>query len=205
MELVVSLGVFIAVMTIGLGAVLQMFGVNQKSQSLKAIMNNLNFALDSMAREIVVAKIADTDAYGSSLRCGSSTPVGQPQDCPDGGSYLSFCSSEGNAIAYRFSVADEVWAPDVGFIERRVSENSDCPASFTGTDEWERITSPEVDIENLKFYVTGSGDEDLLPGKQPKVLLIVEGEAGKKDDVKSKFEVQTTLSQRTPDLSTVLP
>ncbi len=198
MELVVSLGVFIAVMTIGLGAVLQMFGVNQKSQSLKAIMNNLNFALDSMAREIVVAKIADTTAFGSSFRCGNPTPMGEPLDCTigdGGGDYLSFCSSDSNAIAYRFVVGGSG-----GYLERRISTNDDCQNSF-GSSEWERITSPEVDIQNMRFYVTGAGLED----KQPKVLIVIEGEAGVKDEVKSKFELQTTLSQRSPNLSIVLP
>jgi len=198
MELIVSLGVFIAVMTIGMGAVLQMFGVNQKSQSLKAIMNNLNFALDSMAREIVVAKIADTNLYGSSLRCTDPGSMNVPQDCTieqGGGDYLTFCSSDGNAIAYRFVNTD-----GAGYIERRISENAGCPTSF-GSGEWERITSPEVNIQNMKFYVTGSEPDK----KQPKVLMVIGGEAGKQDNVKSKFELQTTLSQRSPDLSTVLP
>jgi len=198
MELIVSLGVFISIMTIGMGAVLQMFGLNQKSQSLKTIMVNLNFALDSMAREIVVAKVKDTNLHGSSLRCGNADQMNVPQDCTleDGGDdFLTFCNSDGYALAYSFNSVD-------ASIERLISDSSGCPTTF-GTAEWQRITAPEVVIENLTFYVSGATNEN--PGRQPKVLLIVEGEAGVKEDVKSKFEVQTTLSQRTPDLSTVLP
>ncbi len=73
LELVVALGIFLAVMTIGMGAVLAMYGLNKKSQSLKLVMTNLNFAVESMAREIVVGTDYRCDDSGTDRRTSSVT------------------------------------------------------------------------------------------------------------------------------------
>lgn len=189
-ELVVAMGIFTMVVTIGIGAMLTMFGANQKSLALRSVMNNLNFSIESMSREIMV---------GTNYICRNVNNVMvAPENCSIGGSEITFCSSEDEPTAYRLRLVN-----NKGRIERRIGELSneeecgpDAPFNWTGA--WQIITDPGVNIfiDKSKFYITGTNQEDTL---QPKVLLLIDGEAGKEGQ-KSDFVIQTTLSQRTPDL-----
>jgi len=51
-ELIVSLGIFTAVMFIATGALLSIINVNKKAQAQQSAINNINFALENMARNI---------------------------------------------------------------------------------------------------------------------------------------------------------
>lgn len=184
LEIVVALGIFMAVMTIGMSAVLVLFDSNKRAKDLKSIINNLNVAMDSMTRELVV---------GTNYGCNDDDII-TPEDCDiSGGEAITFCSSEDYPISYRFNVSN---------IERRIGEvdgGGVCEEGASITWEqagWVRITAPEVIIEDLKFYVSGSTDENL----QPRVLVNARGIAGDTGR-QTEFEVQTTVSQRVPDLS----
>src|SRR3569832_199477 len=61
-EMLVSTAIFAIVMVIALGALLAMSESDRKAQSLKAVINNLNFSLDSMSRSV---------RTGTGLNCGS--------------------------------------------------------------------------------------------------------------------------------------
>ncbi|KKR45378.1 MAG: hypothetical protein UT80_C0037G0001, partial [Parcubacteria group bacterium GW2011_GWC1_40_13] len=51
-----------------------------------------------------------------------------------------------------------------------------------------RLTAPEVKITDMKFYIDSSS--------QPRVLITISGEAGTKERIKTNFNLQTTVSQR---------
>ena len=65
-----------------------------------------------------------------------------------------------------------------------------------------RMTAPEINITNLKFYVTGSTPVSGEGGdfEQPKVLIVIDGHAlaGPRNQP-TAFTVQTRVSQRIPD------
>lgn len=183
LELVVALGIFLAVMTIGMGAVLAMYGLNKKSQSLKLVMTNLNFAVESMAREIVV---------GTDYRCDDSDT--DPPDCPmggPGGGAITFCSSENERIVYKF---------DSNAIKRSIqpmTADGQCPSQPSSS--FLSITAPEVAIDTLSFFVEGTETVDCE--KQPRVVILIEGVAGVREEEKSEFSIQTTVSQRVPKIN----
>ncbi len=60
-------------------------------------------------------------------------------------------------------------------------------------DPFRVITSPDVEITDLKFYVEGA--EKVL---QPKVTILISGEVNLpgKSDLDTSFSIQTTVSQR---------
>lgn len=190
LELVVALGIFLAVMTIGMGTVLAMYGLNKKGQALKLVMTNLNFAVESMAREIVVG----TDYQCTDNEVGSIQRV----DCLTGGSHITFCSSDGEPISYRYNDNK---------IDRRIGQinsGETCAVEeFINWDSWQSITAPEVEIENLKFFVTGAtvSSQDECK-KQPRVTILIEGVAGLQEEERSEFSIQTTASQRAPKIDT---
>src|SRR3990167_9012172 len=79
-ELMVAISIFIVVMTISMGSILNVFDANRKSRSLKTVLNNLNLAVESMSKEM---------RFGKNYHCGSGTlPV--PQKYPGGGTLIRF-------------------------------------------------------------------------------------------------------------------
>ena len=184
-ELLVSVAIFSIVMMIGVGALLSMVGANKKAESIKSVMNNLNAAVEEMSRTIRV---------GSVYHCGNTGSFTETRDCPeengDENTFFAFLPSgsdpalPNNRTVYRFN-------PDTSQIER--SQDS-------GTS-WIAITAPEVTIERLRFYATGT-DTQRFSGdsNQPRVLIIVQGVAGVGDALESPFSIETTVSQRLLDI-----
>ena len=52
LEMIVSVGLFSVVMTIGMVSLLNIVNANKRAQSFKIVANNLNLALESMSRDI---------------------------------------------------------------------------------------------------------------------------------------------------------
>ncbi|MBP9771849.1 MAG: type II secretion system protein [Candidatus Pacebacteria bacterium] len=87
-EMIVSIFIFSIVMVIATGSLVSILGANRKAQAVKAVMNNLNFSLDSMTRAIRV---------GTEYDCGvSSCSV-------DGSTEFSFIDTDGDEVIYRLN------------------------------------------------------------------------------------------------------
>ena len=130
-EMMVAVALFSIVMTISVGSLLSLVDANRKAQSLKSVMNNLNFALENMSRTMRV---------GTNYDCGS---VGSPLDCAVSGSNrINFEDSSGINVVYRYNSGSQG-------IERSVD-----------SEPFLSITAPEVRIEDLRFYVTGASSFD---------------------------------------------
>ncbi|MEK7613167.1 MAG: type II secretion system protein [Patescibacteria group bacterium] len=178
-ELLVSVGIFSIVMVIALGALLAMSEADRKAQTLKTVVNNLNFSLESMSRTI---------RTGYDYHCGSPTSF----DCTSGMNSLYFTGADGRNVIYRFansagsaSLCGQS-ALAVGCILRSVGGSSEAS-----------LTAPEVVIENAKFYVLGSPrSPDTV---QPRVTILVSGYVNFKEGQKSQFNIQTTVTQRVYD------
>src|SRR6185312_12226251 len=92
-EVMVSVAIFSLVMVIALGALLAISVSDRKAESLKSVINNLNFSLDSLSR---------------SIRTGTSWNCISTQDCNSPGGYsLSFVPANGvGRIYYRLESAN---------------------------------------------------------------------------------------------------
>jgi prepilin-type N-terminal cleavage/methylation domain-containing protein len=177
-EMMVSVSIFSIVMLISTGAIFSIVEANKKAHSVKSVMTNLNFALESMSRDMRI---------GSGYSCG---PVaGGGQDCSeDGGGAFSFYANrdingddgvdEFDTVTYRMNQSR---------IEREIL--------MGGTSVSSPITASEIQVTNLRFYVTGAGGG----GDQPKVLVVVQGYSGT-STTRSDFNIQTTVSQRANDI-----
>lgn len=176
-----SLAVFAVVMTIAVGALVSLIEANSRAQSLKEAVNNLNFALESMARQIRV---------GDTYHCGEDGPVHQPDDCLYGYPYLGIESQAGDRSD-----------PDDQLVFAR-KETDDgrgyIVQSDNSGDTFARITSPSVDIEDLLFYVRGAarGRPD---NEQPRVIIVLSGSVGSSGRTTVPFHLQTTVTQRLLD------
>jgi len=77
-EMIVAVSIFIVVVVIAAGALLSVIQANRKAQSIKSVVNNINFAVEGMAR---------------SIRVGS--------DYSGGGSSITFLASDSSVVTYR--------------------------------------------------------------------------------------------------------
>lgn len=184
-ELLVSLMLFTVVVTIAVGTLLTLIDSNTKARNMQDALTNLQFALDSMTREI---------RTGTNYYCGGNVENNTPaeaatRDCEGGASAFAFLeggqslTSGGNGrISYRLENER---------IERRI-----------GTGSWEPLTSQRVRITELRF-VTRDTDDFLTDGDttQPTVTLFVSGEAGQIPGLDTSFSLQTSLTQRVRDIS----
>jgi prepilin-type N-terminal cleavage/methylation domain-containing protein len=169
-EVLVSVSIFAMVMLVSTGAVFSIVEANKKAHALKSVMTNLNFALESMARDIRV---------GSNYGC--DTAIGVTGDCVAGGSTFHYTPNTAldpdDQIEYTLSS---------GRILKRIY-GADASEAF--------ITAQEIQIESMKFYALGTAGGD---NRQPKLVLTIRGTAGQ-GTVRSEFNIQTTISQRAID------
>lgn len=207
-ELIVALFIFAIVMTISIGSLVTTLDANKKSQSLKSVLNNLEVALDTMTRSIAVGRLYLCSDDATYIAFSNPTPVDCPLDglAPDGHAAISFLSNEdidhdGNAydvIIYRYNPGNG----SGGYIERKRFLTAGIFLSGWGNIEqhWIRMTAPEVNITDMKFFVDGSNPAQNGDFNQPKVLITIKGTvpAGARN-IPTDFSVQTTVTQLTPD------
>ena len=177
-ELIVSIGLFSIVMLISVGALLALTGANRKAQALQSVMNNLNIALDGMVRSIRMGS-----DYNGSSNCTSNS--GGPKDCTGGTTVFSFEPFGGNPT----DPTDQwVYSYSAGRIYKSVQGGANPIA----------LTSLEITIDSMKFYVVGTQRGDT---NQPKVVVTMQGTAGASNlKTKTTFRIQATAVQRLLDL-----
>ncbi len=207
-EMIVSLAIFSIVAVVALGALTKIISANKKAQALQAAFTNLNFALESMSRELRV---------GANYRCdpttGSYDGVNMTsQSCAVNNnttSVLAFRSSEigtftdgvttcNLAHIYRFVRDSE------SKIHLQKGEQGTCGASTADVDDNGDLTtdtnnpyrdilaSSNVTLEDYRLGVIDGGD-------YPRVFIRLIGYAGDRERERTAFDIQTTISQRIPD------
>jgi prepilin-type N-terminal cleavage/methylation domain-containing protein len=193
-EIMVSVSLFLIVMVIVLGALLSIIEGNKKTQAINNVVNNLNGTVESMIRDIKT---------GYSYKCGVSrgqiVSTGGSSGCnptiPQSSiSFISTISGTPRSVQYWIEQDDDTGR--FGIKKNYCPGNTASPATAclqSGNFKETYITSPEINIEKMEFYVkspnAGSGD-------QPGVFLIIKGTARINPTTLSDFSIQTFISQR---------
>ncbi|MCC2630584.1 MAG: seg [Candidatus Paceibacter sp.] len=180
-EILVSLTIFTVVVVMSTAAILAVVDANTKAQSTKAVMDNVSVAVENMSRSIRIGTeytcITGPDdpnpQNGTACQAGSAGIKFLPQDAQDAGDYIEY---------YRKTV-NIGGTPITSIYRNRFGQEV-------------ALTAPEVNITGMDVFVIGSSAND----GQPRVFLIIIGESGITSG-KSKFHIQTTISQRQPDNS----
>lgn len=169
-ELLVSVSLFISILTISLGAIVSIMDANRKSQTLRSVMDNLNSSMESINRTI---------RFGQNYHCGTSGTLSSPQDCATTPSdSLTVLDSTGNQVTFALS-------------------NSRLVKTVGGTNYY--LTSPDMTIQSLSFFVFGSypySGGAVNDNLQPRVIVSIKGYVGTKANSSSNFVIETTISQR---------
>jgi prepilin-type N-terminal cleavage/methylation domain-containing protein len=175
-EMMVSVAIFSTVMTIALGALLAMSESDRKAQTLKSVINNLNFSLDAMSRSM---------RTGVNYHCDvSQGTVTVSRDCSStAATSIAFLSSDNQTIKYCRGNGSTCDAAGTAVL---VSKNGAAYAPVTAT---------EVTITNLQFYVSGAESVAL----QPHVVILLSGTVPVSASQNSVFDLQTSVTQRLYD------
>lgn len=165
-ELLVSVGLFSVVLTITLGSILTIADSNKKARSLMSVMNELNFAVDSVTRSFKTGTIEGTpvDTNG----CLITKEV----------NYDSVNNNNFDLREVKFCLTQ--YTDGRGELTKQVGGNTAVP-----------LTSADVDIDHLKFTVY---NRDL--GDQPVAGIVLEGTVKVSEKIRSTFLIQTSVSQR---------
>jgi prepilin-type N-terminal cleavage/methylation domain-containing protein len=187
-EIMVAVSIFSMVMLIAVGAIFSIVDANKKAQAISSVMNNLNFSVEAMVRDL---------RTGHSYYCGdgksSDTDV---LSCVGlGGTEIGFFSTQQNVpygavVSYKLDSTNCVREDGTpyGCIIKETSGTS-LP-----------MTSPDVDIKELKFYVSDAETTTTSNYKQAKILLVISGEGKSQYGNITEFNLQTLISQRRIDI-----
>jgi prepilin-type N-terminal cleavage/methylation domain-containing protein len=193
-EVMVSVSLFAMVMTLSLGAILSIIDGNKKAQAINSVANNLNFAVDSMVRDIKTGYSYTCTAgvfplfnegSNSNIPNGQNGCTGQETDSV---SLVSTITGERRGVQY-FREEDPI--TKMGKIMKKTQDKNGVQAEYP-------VTSPEVNVKTLRFVVNNP-ISDLYQG-QPSVFLVIEGTSAVNPTEASDFKIQTFISQRNLNL-----
>ncbi len=185
-EMVVAMSVFVTALLIVIGALVSLQAESRKTQAARVISDNLGAAMDSMSRDI---------RMGTTYHCGIGGSLDVAQDCPVtamvGDSVVAFERQGGDSS----NPADQVvYRLNTGRIERSLD---------SGTT-YVPLTAPDIQISNLKFFVQGA--TPILGNRfQPSVTIIINASAGLQQKTRTYFHLETTVSERVPNLNILAP
>ena len=189
-EMIVSLALFSVVATVSLGALIKIVSANKKAQTLHATITNLNFALETMSREMRVGTKYDcydfSDPVGPGLRNPpySCTLVNNQQIAFESSRVLPYGATTCHPIiAYRL-----VNTSNVMTIEK--AEQESCGEILDTAQFVPLVSLEDVTITDVLLSVTGDD--------YPLAFIKISGFAGAREREQTDFTVQTAISARLP-------
>ncbi len=183
-ELLVSLALFTVIVLAAVGSLYTVNQASLKVNAMRTVLDNLNFATESMSRTIrtgdnIVCGGPGVHIGGSNCPLGSgSTPGEIALDATIGGS---------KSLDYRW-----VKINGKGTIQR-CNVNGKSLTGTLNSGSCVSITAPEIDIQKMAFYVDGA---DVSDTRQPGVMILMQGVATAGTGNIAPFAIQTYASQR---------
>lgn len=179
-ELMVSLMLFLIVVLAAVGSLYTVNSASRKVQAMRSVIDNLNFSLEAMSRTI---------RTGNAVTCGGVSGAGNPN--------CSFANQNPSSVLLVDSTLGAF-----GLVEFQLGTNADGTGTIQKRTQeggvwtnWIAITAPEIDVQELSFYVDGAESTDQA---QPSVVIFARGVATVGEDT-APFAIQTYVSQRAPE------
>ncbi len=197
LEMIVSLGIFSVVAIIAVGSLVRITSLNRQAQTMQAAMNNINYILESMSREM---------RFGSNYNCDTAMTVNPGSD-----NSLSSkeCNSNPGTKAILFhSAKTDPSDPNCNLIYAYwfdspsgsnswnilKSKQSRCGDTLSKNNASSLIDQKNVFISDIKFSVTEGAEGYSW------ATIRVTGYAGTKEREKNYFDIRTGISQRIKDI-----
>lgn len=182
-ELVIASGMFLTATLIIVGALVSLDIATRKARATRIAMDNVGAAVDTISRSL------RTGYHYHCVASGNFGLISVPSDCQPAGSTggggsttMAFESQSGDPLN---SNDQWVYRLNNGSIERSTDSGSTYVA----------LTAPEIRITTLRFWVDGTA----IGSQQPFATILIRGIASTSAKTFTEFNIQTTVSQRTPN------
>lgn len=186
-EMIVAMSIFTIVMLVIVGALISLDNAARKARAVRVVTDNLSAAIDSMSRNI---------RTGSTFHCGcEATPAAYatPKDCS--ASPMTNTGGGGEAC-FAIEGPNGNSSTPLDQIVYRLYGNR-IQRSIDGGSNYLYLTAPELTVNDLRFFVYGSTyNQD-----QPMVTMILRAVYGINNKTLTNFDLQTTISSRTPNFA----
>lgn len=195
-EMIVSLAIFSIVAVVALGALMKIIGANKKAQTLQSAMTNINFALESMSREMRV---------GSKFACilsgdeniNNSDDLTMDSKCKNG-----LLSDTNNSVTIAFksshtydigqNTCNLIYAYSLSYDNTKNRWNMKKATQDSCNDPLNNKYTPIIDDKVIitDWYVKMTNE------KYPRMLIRLSGYVGDQEINKTFFDVQTAAASR---------
>lgn len=162
-EIIVAMGIFSTVVLIATGSLLLLVDAQRKAFALRETYDNLRFSLETIAKDL---------RTGVAYHCGAAGNLSEPADCDPAQSSITYTNSKFEQITYLL---------DAGQLKKSINSGQAAP-----------LTSANITIERLGFYVFGSDPNDNI---HPRVIMVIVAKTGSGRSA-TTFTLQTTITQR---------
>ncbi|RJQ13831.1 hypothetical protein C4553_02180 [Candidatus Parcubacteria bacterium] len=173
-ETLVSLTVFVTVVTIATGAFTSVLKGQRHAFAVQNVQDNTSVLIESMAREV-------RTGTNFSVSGGSGSQSSDPSGS-SAGTELNFTNAKGESVSYRVNNTR---------LERMVVGG--CPSC----NVFQPISSFDLQITNFRFVIQGDGSSDT---RQPMITIIGRFEnIGVRPEEQVSINVSTSITQRELD------
>ncbi|MES2623265.1 MAG: prepilin-type N-terminal cleavage/methylation domain-containing protein [Patescibacteria group bacterium] len=198
-EVLVSLGIFTIVVVAACGVILSIISSNKKNQAISSVVNNLNYAIESMIRDISTGYSYQCDIDIDSEYAVISNYKNLPPTCvgttPQNNiTLVSTITKTEQLVRYEL-----VGTGADAFIQKTVYSDD---AGNMALESYPLTDKKNVSIDKLAFTIQTPPSLTKAGGGtagQPSVFLIVKGTAKVNQINISDFFIQTFISQRLPN------
>ncbi|MEI6490235.1 MAG: type II secretion system protein [bacterium] len=183
-EVVVAVGLFSVVMMVALAIILSVVDNNKKVHSVNVVVDNLNFSIDSMVRDIKTGKF---------YQCGTSPTIniGGGSGCVSTAiTLVSTLYGKDKIVQYEFR--EDLKKIFKSSCDILTTSGGSTQVVGTGCTIPTELTSSEITITAVNFVVNPG-----RPGiSQPTVFVLIKGTSAINPTEASDFTIQTLISQR---------
>jgi len=183
-ETIIAVSLFIIIVMTGMGALLNANLLQQKSQNMRSVIDNLSFVMEDMSRNL---------RTGYNYYCITGSDVVPSVNRPKSGQSCW-------GIAFEPATGGNQWAYEI------VTANSGATYYIRkSTDNgvtWVQLTPDEITINTgaSGFSVFGAEPPSAGDSRQPFVTIKLVGTITFKNNVVTPFSLQTSVSQRQIDI-----
>ncbi|MES2023140.1 MAG: prepilin-type N-terminal cleavage/methylation domain-containing protein [Patescibacteria group bacterium] len=192
-ETMIAISLFLVVVLIGMGALLNASMLHQKAQNIRSLIDNLSFTMEDMSRNL---------RTGYDYRCIGATTANTDLIYDIGKSQSSKSGETCAGIAFESSTGDPSNDNDqwVYYIDNgKILKSTQAPYSLlipSSLSPYVQLTPDDINIDPASgFFILGaeSGDD-----QQPFVTIRLVGNIHYKN-TDTPFNLQTSVSQRLLD------
>ena len=182
-ETMISISIFLIVVMIGIGALLNANLIHNKSRDTKTVLDSLNFIMEDMSRNLRTGFDYEClDSYQGGINMSTT-----PRDC-NGGKEIIFKPSGWTATNRTIL--------DYGFVLNGSNNYYDIHSINNNNPESIKLNPDDVKFDSSSgFWVSGAKSPEESDFQQPFVVIRLIGTITTKGNI-TPFSIQTSVSQR---------